>query len=340
MRIWAVAFAATLAFAAAAFPIAEEQKLPVVFVTDTVGLGDKAANDAAWEGVKRAANEFSSPIAIIQSKDAGEYVTNLTDAAKRARVVVSTGARMTDAVRTAARANTSTFFVHVVGEIDGLPNVVSYNFRDEEVGFLAGVVAALYTRTGAVGEVAPSNSAAACGSGFSAGVTAVSSSMGKRVAPVFPTAPKEEADDGRILAGRIVSRGCDVVFVAVGGTAADARNALEDKTSLKVIPETAERNASPAGQVLAAVIDRVDVAVFEGIKMAVDVAWEGGYKVLGYRDGAIELSASAESGGLTEGDIAIIDRAKDLLGRAEITVPSRQADLDKWSPPDLVKRAE
>jgi len=46
----------TMLLAACAFGAAEAQKLPVIMVTDVAGLGDQGFNDAAWAGVKRAAN--------------------------------------------------------------------------------------------------------------------------------------------------------------------------------------------------------------------------------------------------------------------------------------------
>ena len=344
MQRWVIGAVLAVALAGAAFGAAEEQKLSVTMVTDVAGLGDQGFNDAAWEGVKRAANEFSSPIKVVQSRDQADYAANLSAAAERSKIVVAVGYIIADAVKRVAPNYTNVYFIQVEGNIDALPNVVSYDFKSEEAGFLGGIVAALYTKTGKVGAVTGMKipPVEAYEAGYLAGIKAAGAAKGKTIEPVILSAGSfDDPVKGRTLAETIVSRGCDVIFRIAGNTGVGVWEAVKDKPAIKIIWEDIDRDSTAEGQVLASTLKRVDNAVFEGIKMAVDRTWEYGHKVLGYREGGIGLSEMKYSRQLFSAeDLAIIERAKELLGRAEITIPSRKAELEKWTPPDLKPKPE
>lgn len=322
---------------------AEEQKLAVTFVTDVGGLGDRGSNDAAWEGVKRAANEFSCPIRAVTSKEPGDYAANLSAAAEGAKVVVSVGRAMADVVRFVAPKYTNVYFVQVEGEIDGLPNVVSYDFKAEEAGFLAGVVAALYTKTGFAGVVTPPDAVwrEAYITGFTAGTKAAGRSAMKKVDTAF-LAPDgaEDAAQSKLLADGLVGRGCDVISITADRAGMGVLGALKDKPTVKVIFQGADLDDAARGQVLASTTNRIGTAAFEGIKMAVDRTWESGYKTLGYREDGMTLSAMEYSKKLfSPADLATIEAAKGVLGRAETTVPTTATALENWTPPKLAGEA-
>jgi basic membrane protein A len=331
--------AVVLTVTTAAFGAAEEQKIPVVMVTDVAGLGDQGFNDAAWAGVQRAAKEFALPVDIIQSREQADYVANLSLAAERARVVVAVGSVIADSVKRVAPSYPSTYFIQIEGEVAGVANVASYDFKGEEGGFLAGVVAAAYTKTGKVGVVSGMEipSVEAYAAGYMAGVKAVEAAAGRSIeTTVLSAGSFDDPVKGESLAQNLISRGCDVIFRIAGNTGAGAWEAVKAADDVKIIWEDVDRDSLDTARVLASALKRVDNAVFKGIQMAVDVQWQGGHTVLGYRDGGIGLSAMKESRKLfTEADLAMIERAKNLLGRAEITVPTRREDVAEWLSPDL-----
>jgi basic membrane protein A len=328
-----------LSFVSVALAAAEEQKLSVTMVTDATGLGDQGPNDAAWAGVKRAANEFGCPLNIVQSRDQADYAANLSEAAERSKIVVAVGYAIADATRQVAPKHSGVYFVQVEGNVEGLPNVVSYDFKSEEAGFLAGVVAALYTKTGRVGAVTGVNvpPVAAYETGFLAGARSAALATGRKVEPTVLSA--ETIDDparGRSLAESLISKGCDVLYRVAGNTGAGVWEAAKDRPAVKIIWDEVDRDSISEGKVLASALKRVDTAVFEGIKMAVDRSWESGHKVLGYREDGVGLSEMKYSKSLfTAQDLAVIDKAKELLGGSDLVIPAKRADLEKWTPPDL-----
>jgi len=335
----ALAAVMVIGLAGPAFGAAEEQKLPVVMVTDVAGLGDQGFNDAAWAGVRRAAVEFSCPVDIIQSRNQADYVANLSAAAERAKIVVSAGYIIADAVKRVAPKYPGVHFVQIEGDVQGLPNVASYDFKSEEAGFLAGVVAGAYTKTGKVGAVTGMDipPVEAYAAGYLAGLKAVEKTTGKKIEPTIVSAGSfDDPLKGKSLAEGLISRGDDVVFRIAGNTGVGVWEAVKGRPAVKIIWEDIDRDSTAKGQVLASTLKRVDNAVFEGIKMAVDGVWESGHKVLGYREDGIGLSDMKYSREeFTAGELAMIERAKELLGRAEITIPSKRAAVKDWEAPDL-----
>lgn len=319
----------------------QAQKFPIVMVTDVAGLGDEGSNDAAWAGVKRAAAEFALPSDVIQSREQADYVANLSTAAERAKVVVSVGSALADALKSVAPRRGDTYFIQIEGRVSGLPNVLSFDFKSQEGGFLAGVVAAAYTKTGKVGAVsgiqAPLVDAYAVG--FLAGVKAVAAAKGAEIeATVLSAGSFDDSPKGKSLSEKLILRGSDVIFSTAGGTGAGVWEAVKARENVKIIWKDADRDASAPGKVLASVLKRVDNAVFQGVQMAVDVRWQGGHKVLGYREGGIALSAMTGSSALfSEAELAMISEAKRLLGRGEVAVPDKESQLEDWEPPDLAK---
>jgi basic membrane protein A len=308
-------------------------------VTDVAGLGDQGFNDAAWAGVKRAANEFNLPVDIIQSRDQADYVANLATAAEKAKVVVAVGFIIADATKRVALRYPAVHFIQIEGDIAGIPNVVSYDFRSEEAGFLAGVVAALYTKTGKVGAVTGMDipPVEAYAAGYLAGAKAVESATGKAVSVSIVSAGSfDDPVKGKAVAESLIAAGADVIFRIAGNTGVGAWEAVKSRPGVRIIWEDIDRDAFAPDKVLASALKRVDNAVFEGIMMAVDRTWLSGHRVLDYADGGIGLSEmTASRKDFSARDLAIIQRAKDLLGTRAVTVPSRRADVETWTPPSL-----
>ncbi len=332
MRRLFFATALTMTLAAAAFGVAEEQKLPVIMVTDISGLDPIGSNVVAWEGVKQAAVEYSCPVSVTTSEDEEDYAANVNEAAGKAKIVVTVGTTMVDAVKRAAAANSATYFVHVGDKIDGYTNVVSYGFKEEESGFLAGVVSGLYTRTGKAAVVVNETNANSgrYEAGFAAGVKSVSASAGKSVSVVRIDAGEVRPVSGGSIALQATGSGCDVAAMLADVVGGYALTELRESPGIRIVWGDVDRKLKPDGIVLANTVKRPDVAVFEGIKSAVDLAWEPGYKELGYREGAITLENEGIDASLGADGLGMLEAAKGLLARGEIVVPTRKEDVVEW----------
>jgi basic membrane protein A and related proteins len=121
-------------------------------ITDVSGLNDNSFNAAAWTGLQAARDAPGAHVAIreVESASAADYAPNLTSATSQGcSVIVAVGPLLADAVSRVAAAHPSQQFVLVDGAAN-LPNVHSVQFDTVQAAFLAGFLAAGYSKTGIV----------------------------------------------------------------------------------------------------------------------------------------------------------------------------------------------
>jgi len=127
----------------------------VCLVTDVGHVDDGTFNQFAYEGMLRAAEEFSLENTFIETTAQTDYATNIeTCLTEGYDVIITVGFLMTDTSIAQATANPDVFFVGVDQFIaDGPTNLVGLQFREDQGGFLAGALAALMTESGTVAGV-------------------------------------------------------------------------------------------------------------------------------------------------------------------------------------------
>ncbi len=160
----------TLLLAACAPTATTSKKLKVGLVTDTGGVNDKSFNQSAWTGVQKAAKEFGFDAKVIESKQQTDYEKNIDQFATEGYdVIVTVGFLMGDATAAKAKQYPNIKFAIIdysyfptkgsatcpdtvkdCYDDGGLKNITSLMFQEDEVGFLAGVLAAGMTKTGTI----------------------------------------------------------------------------------------------------------------------------------------------------------------------------------------------
>jgi basic membrane protein A len=138
----------------------------VGFVTDTGGIDDQSFNTTQWKGIQRAAQEFGIPVQFIQSDEATQYESNLTELASQGYdLVIAAGFFLGgDLAKVAAQYPDVKFSIvdysypdpfgvpeGVVGNKECVPNVEGQVFKTDQAAFLAGYLAAGMTKTGKLG---------------------------------------------------------------------------------------------------------------------------------------------------------------------------------------------
>ena len=110
-------------------------------------LGDKSFNDSAYEGLKKAQQDFGIEFKVLESKVPSDWETNFVSAASDDSydLILAISSQFTDIVN-----NHADEFKNVkIGIIDSVvkkPNVSSAIFAQNEGSFLAGAAAALFTQ--------------------------------------------------------------------------------------------------------------------------------------------------------------------------------------------------
>lgn len=198
------------------------EPLRVALVTDVGGILEATFNAGAHEGLLRAAADGCIEPVVVETRSAADYGANIEAAvADGAAVVVGVGLFMVDALGDAATDHPEVRFVAV----DAIPtaghdaawsrNGESLVFAEDELGYVAGILAASLTETGVVGAVGALDvpPVEAFVEGFRNGAKALHPSV--RVPVVYGPGFGDPAA-GRAAAGRLISTGADVVFAASG----------------------------------------------------------------------------------------------------------------------------
>ncbi len=270
--------------------LAQTPSLTVTMVTDQAGLGDQGFNDLAWAGLQKATAELGVEAKYIESREFAQYVPNLSAAARSSDLTVGVGFLLTDAIAEVAKQNPDRKFalIDAVAQ-EGIDNIASVVFREQEASFLAGVAAGLMTQTdkvGAIGgiEIPP---VVRWISGFQAGVKTANPEAEVLVGYVGSFADPAQ---GKGLAEAQITQGADILF-EVGGLSGTGvfEAARERGTGTWVIASDKDKSQLAPDNQLAAVAKGVDVAVFNQAEAVVKGSFRGGIFDLGLKEEGMAL---------------------------------------------------
>ena len=126
--------------------------IKVGLITDLGQLNDNGFNELAYNGLKRAERVLGVKGRVVESKSAADYVPNMTTLARQGYdLIIGVGFAQGDAIATAAKKFPGTSFAIVdvdQNDLKGKPaNVRGLLFKEQEVGYLVGYLAALEAKT-------------------------------------------------------------------------------------------------------------------------------------------------------------------------------------------------
>lgn len=135
---------------------ADEGAVCVALVTDVGLVDDKSFNQAAWEGLQQAQQEYNlDKIDFIETKDAKDYGANIQLFLDQGYdIIVTSGFAMGPATAEAAKANPDINFIGT-DQFEGfdVPNFAGILFPEDQSGFLAGALAAMLNQSGTIAGV-------------------------------------------------------------------------------------------------------------------------------------------------------------------------------------------
>lgn len=127
----------------------------VCLVTDVGRINDATFNQYAYEGLLAVARDYDLEVDYFETTDTADYETNISNCINTgAQAIVTVGFMMTEATSAAAALNSNIAFIGVDQfHSSSLPNLVGVQFREDQAGFLAGVIAAQLSESGTIGGV-------------------------------------------------------------------------------------------------------------------------------------------------------------------------------------------
>ena len=297
----------------------------VALNTDVGQLNDRGFNQLAYEGLKRAGKDLGVKTRVVESNSAADYVPNYSALARQGfDLIIGVGFAQGDAIDTAATMFPNTKFAIVDVDQSSLkhapPNVIGLLFKEQEVGYLAGVLAGLSARgsspvIGSVGgyKEPPVDRFIA---GYQAGA--------KWAKPNVKTLNSYSSDwddqaKCKELALSQIARGASVVFQVAGECGLGALSATKQQKVWGIGVDADQSFLGP--HILTSALKRVDEAVFETIKSVVDGNWKGGRNLtFGLADDGVGLGTISPK--VPKKDLGRLDEAKKQIRDHEVDVPT------------------
>jgi basic membrane protein A len=126
------------------------KKATACMVTDLGGIDDRSFNAAAWAGLQEAQTAGAATVSYVQSKSESDYGPNLTALVnKGCGLIVAVGSQLVTATNDAAKKYPNQHFAIVDGAGNGT-NIRGLQFNTAQSSFLAGYLAAGYSKSGKV----------------------------------------------------------------------------------------------------------------------------------------------------------------------------------------------
>jgi basic membrane protein A len=267
-------------------PVAKSQdsNYSVALIIAQGGLGDRSYNDSAFAGLTLAAADLGVKVVPIESPDPVGEAENLLRTAAEAGfdlVITLEFSHFEPLARIAPDYPDTTFAI--VNVVVDQPNVVSIMFDEHTGSFLAGALAGLVTTDPDLPQVNPEAVIGVIGGVKSSGIDVFLYGYLQGACAVNPdiSVLMAYANDfgdptkGREMALAMHEQGADVVFQVAGGTGAGVIEAAKDENFFAIGVDSDQDYLAP-GNVLTSMLKRVDIAVYNTIKMGVEGTLKGG----------------------------------------------------------------
>jgi basic membrane protein A len=287
------------------------EKLKVGLVTDTGGVNDKSFNQSAWAGVQKAMAELGVDAKYIESKQQTDYEKNIDQfATEDYDAIITVGFLMGDATAAKAKQYPNIKFAIVDNayfptegsaacgadvkdcyDDGGLKNVSSLMFQEDEVGFLAGVLAAGVSKTGTVCTVSGMEIPPVVRFvvGFQNGAKWVNPDI-KTLNTYIPSFidPAKGKETGQTM----IDQGCDVVFGVGGNTGNGGLLAAKENGLMAIGVDVDQYNTYPEVKdaLVSSAAKNVDAAVFSFLKSVTDGSATAGMMTANLKNGGIGLA--------------------------------------------------
>jgi basic membrane protein A and related proteins len=307
-RLVAIFLVTVMLLIAGCMPKSSDCKQPDVFcvglVTDVGRRDDHAYNQATWDGIQQVkSNGVANWIASIETVDARDYEENIRVFGEAGYdVVVTVGSALSEATRAAASSYPDSYFIGVDQDQstnqDFSLNLTGLVFAEDQIGYLAGALAALMSQSGQIGAVCASDALPSMqryGEGFLAGAAYISPQVKATVTYHNDVGLDKTFDDpdwGAATANSLVDSGTDIIFGVGGDTGNNAIVAAVARGAYAIGADTDQYYALPvaAPHLYLSVLKMISPGIMELIKTAKDAQAGNSVFQNGNYEGQVGLS--------------------------------------------------
>uniref|UniRef100_A0AAU2V387 BMP family ABC transporter substrate-binding protein n=1 Tax=Streptomyces sp. NBC_00003 TaxID=2903608 RepID=A0AAU2V387_9ACTN len=251
---------------------------------DVGGRGDHSFNDSAARGIDKAKAEFGGSVKELTAKTTdteADRVQRLTDLAGAGyNPVIGIGYAYQNSMKQVAAKYPNVTFGIVDSVVEGPKNVDNIVFTEEQGSYLAGVAAALKSKSGHVGFIGGVDVPLIkkFEAGFVQGVKDTKPSDNVEVQYLShgsDTSGFASPDKGKAAAQGMLDNGADVIYTAAGSSGTGAIEAVAGKKGAWAIGVDSDQYQQASldkykSAILTSVVKNVDIGVYDLIKSVKD----------------------------------------------------------------------
>lgn len=290
---------------AEAAPEATPERIIVGMATDVAGLGDGSFNDGVYAGLKRAEDEGLIDIRLIEPNSMTDYVPNLSGLAEDgAQLIFAVGFLFYDALLEVAPNYPDTMFAGIDLFYDpaSVPaNILGINWKENESGYLAGVVAGMMTKefSGQSDKLNDQNIIGAVLGmdippveryfvGFAEGARSVNPDVDVRSVTTGTFGDQAKGKEATIA---LAEQGADIVIHFAGLTGMGIFTAAREK-NIFVMGADIDQNSAAPEYTLTSAMKGTTQAAYLTVKSFVDGTFQGGTNsVFGLKEEAVDIAS-------------------------------------------------
>ena len=309
-------------------------------VTDVGGVNDKSFNQSAWIGVQKAIKELGVQGKYIESKQVTDYEKNIDAFATEGyNMIITVGFLMGDATAKKAQEYPNIQFAIIdygyfpakKGDPDpyktNLKNVTSLLFAEDQVGYLAGVLAGCMSKSGVIGSVSGMEIPPVIRyvTGYQNGAKSVNPKI-KTLNQYIPSFI--DPATGKEVGLSMINQGADVIFGVGGNTGNGGLLAAKEKGKMGIGVDVDQyyTYADVKDILITSAMKNVDVAVYNAIKAAAAGTLKPGIMLSSIKNDGIGLAP------YHDWDSKIPQKCKDLVAKAKKGLKDGSLNPQKVTP--------
>jgi basic membrane protein A len=264
---------------------ADNKDFLACMVSDSGGFDDKSFNQSGYQGLTLSESQLGVTIKKAESQQEKDFTNNLDSMkAEGCDLTITVGFLLAEATKAAAEASPESHFAIIDDNQIVADNVKPLVFKTSDASFLAGYLAAGYSKTGVVATFGGINlpTVSIFMDGFADGVAQYNKDSGNTVTLLgwdkatqngSFTGDFEDQSKGKNTTQNFIDQGADVIMPVAGPVGLGAAAAAKEATDVAIVWVDADGYESAAQYkdlFLTSVVKEIGQSVLDTVKESVD----------------------------------------------------------------------
>ncbi|WP_456275901.1 BMP family lipoprotein [Bacillus sp. AK128] len=267
----------------------ELNRIKIGIMLSDVGLGDQSFSDSAFNGLTKARDDLNILFDYRELSDTETYEAGLTELVEAGNdVVVGLGFMVQEDLEIVAQKYPEQKFI-LIDSVSELQNITSITFKEDEGSYLAGVAAALTTKTNKLGFIGGADVPLI--NKFATGFLQGAKSINPDIEVIIEYANDFGNDKlGATMASQMITAGADVLYGAAGFTGVGVLREAQNQ-NVFAIGVDSDQYFYAEKAVITSMLKNVDVALYQVISDFVEnEELPTGHVELGLKENGVDLS--------------------------------------------------